>query len=317
MKQLIDGIWCEPPAARDRFVRPPSVFRNWVTRDGEPGLSGTGGFKADPDRYHLYVSWACPWAHRTLIVRALKGLSGMIGVSAVNALVADDGWTFDPGPDVIPDTVNGVRYLRDLYRLADPRCTTRVTVPVLWDKARRTIVSNESAEILRMFNSAFDGVGAAAGDYAPAELLEEIDALNARIYETLNNGVYRAGFAPTQAAHAQAVSEVFETLGLLEARLADGRPYLFGERLTEADIRLFPTLIRFEPVYAIHFKCNVRRLQDYAWLWAYVRRIYRLPQVMPTVNIEHIKQHYYRSHRMLNPSGLVPIGPSPGLEDAS
>jgi putative glutathione S-transferase len=311
MGQLIEGRWhsTEPPRRERDFVRQASVFRNWITPDGAVGTGGLDGFRAEPHRYHLYVSLACPWAHRTLIARALKGLEAMIEVSVVHWLVEDDGWTFAPGDGVIPDTVNDCRYLRGLYVLADPRCTSRVTVPVLWDKARRTIVSNESSEIIRMFNSAFDGVGAAAEDYFPTNLAGEIDALNARVYDQLNNGVYRAGFAADQGAYETSVRAVFDTLEALEALLSDGRRFILGDRLTEADIRLFPTLIRFDAVYFTHFKCNLRRIADYRFLSAYTRALHRHPSIRPTVNLQHIKKHYYQSHRRLNPSGIVPVGP--------
>jgi glutathionyl-hydroquinone reductase len=265
-------------------------------------------FEAERDRYHLYVSLACPWAHRTLIMRSLKGLAGIIDISVVHWLMGDDGWTFEPGPDVIPDTVNGVQKLHQLYRLADPQCTSRVTVPVLWDKKERTIVSNESADILRMFNSAFDDLGAKEGNYYPKELHAEIDELNSRIYANLNNGVYAAGFAGSQAAYDAAVERVFDTLEWLEKRLSQRR-YLLGDSLTEADIRLFTTLIRFDAVYFGHFKCNRRPIVGYPSLWSYTRELYRHPDIRPTVNFQHIKGHYYGSHRWINPSGIIPTGP--------
>ena len=311
MGELVGGQWRSNGFATETadgsFRRKPSVFRNWVTADGTAPV-GTRGFKAEPDRYHLYVSLACPWAHRTLIMRNLKGLGGMIGLSVVHRLLGEDGWSFRDGPGVVPDTVNGAALLRDVYVLADPVCTSRVTVPVLWDKRERAIVSNESSEIIRMFNTAFDAVGAAPGDYYPAEHRTEIDAVNARVYDTVNNGVYRAGFASTQSAYEMAATAVFETLQWLEARLA-GQRYLVGDQLTEADIRLFTTLVRFDPVYFGHFKCNRRALIDYPALWAYVRELYQHPAFRATVNFAHIKNHYYCSHRWLNPSGIVPIGP--------
>jgi len=311
MGELVGGQWRSNGFATETadgsFRRKPSVFRDWVTADGTAPV-GTRGFKAEVDRYHLYVSLACPWAHRTLIMRNLKGLGGMIGLSVVHWLLGEDGWSFRDGPGVVPDTVNGAALLRDVYVLADPVCTSRVTVPVLWDKRERAIVSNESSEIIRMFNTAFDAVGAAPGDYYPAEHRTEIDAVNARVYDTVNNGVYRAGFASTQSAYEIAATAVFETLQWLEARLAAQR-YLVGDRLTEADIRLFTTLVRFDPVYFGHFKCNRRALIDYPALWAYVRALYQHPAFRPTVNFTHIKNHYYCSHRWLNPSGIVPIGP--------
>ncbi|MEP9379094.1 glutathione S-transferase family protein [Aquabacter sp. CN5-332] len=311
MGELIDGQWhrtgFETTLAEGTLKRKPSVFRNWVTADGS-APEGARGFTAEPGRYHLYVSLACPWAHRTLIMRSLKGLGDMIGLSVVHWHMGEEGWTFQDGPGVVPDTVNGASKLYEIYLLADPHCTSRVTVPVLWDKRERTIVSNESAEIIRMFSTAFDAVGAQAGDYYPAEHRAEIDAVNTRIYDTLNNGVYKAGFATRQPAYEAAATGLFETLDWLEARLATQR-YLIGGRLTEADIRLFTTLVRFDPVYFGHFKCNRRALVEYPALWAYVRDLYQLPAFRPTVNFAHIKSHYYGSHPWLNPSGIVPIGP--------
>jgi len=306
MGELIAGTWQRSGMERvltdGKLRRPPSVFRDWIT--AEP----SSPFEAEPGRYHLYVSLACPWAHRTLIMRNLKGLDELIDVSVVHWLMGEDGWTFDPDLGVIPDAVNGATFLHEIYTLSDPVCTSRVTVPVLWDKLNRRIVSNESADILRMFNSAFDGCGAAAGDYYPAEHRDEIDDVNARVYATLNNGVYRSGFATTQAAYEEAVGEVFETLDWLEQRLARQR-YLVGGRLTEADIRLFTTLVRFDPVYHGHFKCNVRALVDYPALWAYTRDLFGHPAIRPTVDFDHIKGHYYGSHPWLNPSSIVPVGP--------
>jgi len=312
MGLLVDGewrtTWYDTRATGGRFERRPATFRHWVTPDGAPGPSGEGGFAAQRDRYLLYVSYACPWAHRTLIMRALKGLQDMIPVAAVNWLMLDDGWTFEPGPGVTGDPVHGAPFMRDVYLAADKRFTGRVTVPVLWDNERGTIVSNESSEILRMFNSAFDAMGATPGDYYPLALREEIDGLNARIYETVNNGVYKAGFATTQAAYEEAVAPLFDTLDMLEARLTTRR-FLTGERMTEADIRLFTTLIRFDAVYVGHFKCNLRRIADYPNLSAYTRDIYQQPGIAGTVNFEHIKRHYYESHRTINPTGIVPKGP--------
>jgi len=312
MGLLVNGIWqdqwYDTASSGGRFVRNDSTFRNWITADGAPGPTGRGGFAAAPGRYHLYVSLACPWAHRTLIMRALKGLEAMIGVSVVHWRMLQNGWTFEPGPDVIPDPIHHAAFLYQVYAAADPAYTGRVTVPVLWDKQLGTIVNNESSEIIRMLNSAFDGVGAGKGDYYPQDLRAEIDALNSRIYATFNNGVYRAGFATTQAAYEEAVAPLFETLDFLERRLSDQR-YLCGERLTEADIRLFTTLIRFDAVYFGHFKCNVRRIVDYPALKAYTRDFYRMAGVSGTVNFFHIKHHYYESHRSINPSGIVPIGP--------
>ncbi|MFQ5636060.1 MAG: glutathione S-transferase family protein [Gammaproteobacteria bacterium] len=312
MGKLVEGKWHDvwyDTASRDgRFVRQDSAFRHWVTPDGSPGPSGDGGFPAEAGRYHLYVSLACPWAHRTLIMRRLKGLEDMIPVSVVNAHMGAEGWTFEPGPGVVPDPVNDAKRLHEVYTLADRNFTGRVTVPVLWDKQRATIVSNESADILRMFNSAFDAVGARPGDYYPADRRAEIDALNELVYSNVNNGVYRAGFASTQEAYDEAVVALFEALDTLEERLATQR-YLTGDRITEADWRLFTTLVRFDPVYVGHFKCNLRRLRDYPNLWGYVRDLYQQPGIADTVDLPHIKAHYYGSHAAINPTGIVPLGP--------
>jgi glutathionyl-hydroquinone reductase len=302
------------PVVDGRYERQPSLFRHWVTPDGRPGHSGNGGFAAARDRYHLYVSLACPWAHRTLIMRRLKGLEDMISLSVVHWYMGEESWTFRAGPCVIPDPNVGAQTLRDVYRAAEPGYDARVTVPVLWDKQTRSIVNNESSEIIRMFNSAFDHLGATPGDYYPTELRDEIDAVNDRVYHTLNNGVYRAGFATTQQAYEEAVIPLFETLDWLEGRLGDDRQYLVANRLTEADIRLFTTLLRFDAVYHGHFKCNLRRIVDYPALWAFTRRVYALPTVRDTVNFEHIKRHYYESHRHINPTGVVPVGPLLELE---
>jgi putative glutathione S-transferase len=292
-----------------RFQRKPAQYRNWITPDGSPGLSGQGGFAAEPGRYHHYVSYACPWAHRTLILREIKGLAAAISLSVVNWKLGRSGWSFEPGPGVIEDPVAHARLLADLYRLGDPAFDGRATTPLLWDKARRTIVSNESAEIVRMFNSAFDGVGARPGDYYPAAHRSEIDAVEERVYDKLNNGVYRAGFATTQAAYEEAARDVFELLDELEARLAAQR-WLVGNRFSEADVRAFVTLVRFDAVYHGHFKCNLRRIVDYPNLAAYTRDIYQLPGIAGTVNLQHIKHHYYESHQSNNPTGIVPIGPA-------
>ncbi|UWQ21073.1 glutathione S-transferase family protein [Jannaschia sp. W003] len=312
MGHLDDGQWIHSDSTNSgdggRFERKAATFRNWITPDGSPGPSGEGGFEAEPGRYHLYVSLACPWAHRALIFRTIKGLEDVVGLSVVHWHMGDDGWTFADGDGVVPDTVLGKRYLRDVYTEADPRFTGRVTVPVLWDKRRHTIVSNESAEIIRMLDHAFDGCGAARSDHRPEALRGEIDALNARIYETVNNGVYKAGFARTQAAYEEAVEPLFETLRFLEDRLARSR-YLAGERITEADWRLFTTLVRFDAVYHGHFKCNLRRLVDYPNLWAYTRDLFAVPGVVGTVRMDHIRRHYYGSHVSINPTGIVPVGP--------
>jgi glutathionyl-hydroquinone reductase len=312
MGVLVEGSWQGEDAAwtddSGRMRRPSSKFRHWVTHDGEPGPTGDGGFKAEPGRYHLYVSRACPWAHRTTILRELKGLQEIVGLSVTHWLMADDGWTFEDGPGVVPDEVNGARYLWQIYAASDATYSGRATVPVLWDTRTDQIVNNESADILRMFNSAFDAVGAEPGDFYPKDLRDEINALNTRIYDNLNNGVYKAGFATSQEAYDEAVGPVFETLDWLERTLAERR-YLCGDTLTEADWRLFTTLLRFDPVYHGHFKCNLRRVVDYPALWNYTRRLYQHPGVRETVDFDHIKRHYYRSHTRINPTGVVPAGP--------
>jgi putative glutathione S-transferase len=300
--------WYDTKEAGGKFVRPRTAFRNWVTHDGSAGPTGAAGFAAARGRYHLYVSLACPWAHRTLILRALKGLEDLVSVSVVHWRMLDRGWTFEPGPGVVPDPVLRADYLYQVYLAADRTYTGRVTTPVLWDRQTGTIVNNESAEILRMFNSAFDGLGARPGDYYPPDLRAEIDALNARIYDAVNDGVYKAGFATTQAAYEEAVGRLFETLDWLEERLARRR-YLCGDRVTEADIRLLVTLLRFDLVYYAHFKCNLRRIADYPGLSGYARDLYQLPGVAATFDAAHAKRHYYESHRTLNPSGIVPAGP--------
>jgi len=313
MGQLIEGVWHEAnpaPTRRDgAFVRRDSSFRNWVTPDGAPGPTGEGGFKAEAGRYHLYVSLACPWAHRTLIYRALNGLTDAISVSVVNWLMLEQGWTFAEGEGVVPDPIHGARFLHQVYTAADPRFTGRVTVPVLWDRQRGTIVNNESSEIIRMLDTAWGG----EGRHRPPHLAAEIDALNARIYDTLNNGVYKAGFATTQAAHEAAVNPLFDTLDWLEEILSRRR-YLCGEVVTEADWRLFPTLIRFDAVYVGHFKCDRRRIADYPALSGYLRELYQWPGVRETVNLAHIRRHYYESHRGINPHGIVPVGPVPDFD---
>ena len=300
--------WYDTETTGGHFVRQESQFRNWITTDGSPGPSGTGGFKAEPGRYHLYVSLACPWAHRTLILRKLKGLEDMISISVVNAFMGSDGWTFEPDPGVISDSVNHVTYMHQIYTLAKADFSGRVTVPVLWDKKNHTIVSNESSEIIRMFNRAFDQHGAHDGDYYPPQLKTQIDELNDFIYPNVNNGVYRTSFATTQEAYEVAVVDLFNALNILENRLAKQR-YLTGDRITEADWRLFTTLLRFDPVYVGHFKCNKKRLKDYPALWGYVCDLYQVPGVLDTVDMTHIKNHYYRSHPSINPTGIVPVGP--------
>ncbi len=301
--------WYDTASTGGRFVRNASQFRNWITQDGSAGPSGIGGFQAEKDRYHLYVSHACPWAHRTMIFRILKGLEEMISYSVVHWLMLEEGWTFETGEGVIADPLHNATRLHQSYTTADPLYSGRVTVPVLWDKKQNTIVSNESAEIIRMFNSAFDGLGAKTGDYYPENRREDIDAINDRIYNTLNNGVYKAGFATTQNAYEEAVVPLFDTLDWLEQRLSNSL-FLIGENITEADWRLFTTLIRFDAVYVGHFKCNLRRIADYPALSVYLKRLLDVPGVMQTINMAHIKNHYYQSHLSINPHGVVPLGPS-------
>ena len=318
MGQLIDGQWhdqwYDTGKTGGTFVRDTAKFRNWITPDGRPGPSGMGGFAAESGRYHLYVSLACPWAHRTLIFRALKGLEDHIGVSVVHPDMGSEGWEFRTDhPGATGDRLHGLPFARDLYTRADPGISGRVTVPILWDTSQDTIVSNESAEIIRMFNSAFDGLTGNGDDYWPEDLRAAIEPVNARIYDTVNNGVYRAGFATTQAAYDEAIGPLFDTLDWLEARLSQDR-YLMGARLTEADWRLFTTLIRFDKVYHTHFKCNRARIVDYPNIWAYLRDLYQWPGVAGTVDFDHITRHYYHSHDMINPHRIVPIGPALDLD---
>ncbi|MBR9842058.1 MAG: glutathione S-transferase family protein [Rhodobacteraceae bacterium] len=313
MGLLIDGKWTDQwydtAATGGKFVRSESQFRNWITPDGAPGPSGSGGFAAESGRYHLYVSYACPWAHRTLIFRALKGLTDHISISVVHPDMLSDGWTFETDSHgATGDTLMGHGFAHEIYTAADPTYSGRVTVPILWDKTRATIVSNESAEIIRMFNSAFNDLTGNRADYWPAPLRPEIDRINARIYDTVNNGVYKAGFATTQEAYDAAVHPLFETLNWLETRLSENR-YLLGPHLTEADWRLFTTLIRFDPVYHLHFKCNLRRIVDYPNIWAYTRDLYQHPGVAETVNMDHIVRHYHYSHDTINPHRILPINP--------
>ncbi|WOF45902.1 glutathione S-transferase family protein (plasmid) [Sphingopyxis indica] len=313
MGLLIDGVWhdqwYDTQSTGGRFVRKDSAFRNWITADGKPGRTGEGGFVAEAGRYHLYVSLACPWAHRTLIMRTLKGLEGMIGVSVVHWFMGENGWTFERDSDgLVGDNLGEANFLYEIYIKANPSYTGRVTVPVLWDKAQQTIVSNESSEIIRMFNTAFDAVGAAKGDYYPNILRQKIDELNKRVYDTLNNGVYKSGFATTQDAYEEAVVPLFDTLDWLEDTLSSQR-YLTGDVITEADWRLFTTLVRFDSVYVGHFKCNIRRIADYPNLSGYLRDLYQQPGIAKTVNFHHIKSHYYASHESINPSRIVPYGP--------
>ena len=313
MGLLVDGEWrtdwYDTDKTGGRFVRDTARFRNWITPDGAPGPAGQGGFRAEAGRYHLYVSLACPWAHRTLIYRALRGLEEAIPVSVVSPYMFDDGWTFrDDFPGVTGDRLFGAEFLREIYLRADPKASGRVTVPLLWDIETGTIVSNESSEIIRMFDTGFDRVTGNRATFHPEGLVDAIDRVNQRIYDTVNNGVYRAGFATTQEAYEEAVVPLFETLDWLEARLGRTR-YVMGDALTEADLRLFPTLIRFDAVYHGHFKCNLRRIVDYPNLSGWLRDVYQLPGVGATVAMDHIKTHYYGSHASLNPSGVVPKGP--------
>jgi putative glutathione S-transferase len=312
MGSLIDGQWVDKwrdtKSTGGHFVRPDAKVRNWITADGEPGPSGDGGFKAEADRYHLYIASSCPWAHRTMIYRALKGLEDMISVSVVNPIAHGDGWTFHEGHGVIPDPLFGVTYLYEIYQKADPNYTGVVTVPTLWDKQRSTIVSNESSEIIRMFNTAFDGIGATPGDYYPEELRPKIDEINELVYHAINNGVYRTGFATSQEAYLEGYNRLFGALDKLEEILST-QSFLAGEDITEADWRAFTTLIRFDLVYYGPFKCNKRRLVDYPNLWDYTRALYQIPGVGKTVDPFAIKQHYYASSKMLQPTGLVGLGP--------
>lgn len=302
--------WYDTGRTGGEFVRSDATFRNWVTADGSPGPTGDGGFKAESGRYHLYVSYACPWAHRTLIFRTLKGLADHIEISVVHPEMLSDGWTFATDfPGATGDRLFGLPFLRDIYIRARPGVSGRVTVPVLWDNKTGRIVSNESSEIIRMFNAAFDGLTGNHDDYWPEALRGDIEEVNARIYQSVNNGVYRAGFATTQAAYDKAVVALFDSLDWLEERLSRQR-FLLGDRITEADWRLFPTLIRFDAVYHGHFKCNRRRIVDYPNLWAYTRELYQWPGVAETVHFDHFTRHYYYSHATINPHRIVPIGPA-------
>lgn len=314
MGLLIDGKWHDKWYDTDKtggkFEREAARFRNWVTADGSPGPDGEGGFKAESGRYHLYVSMACPWAHRTLIFRKLKGLEQHISVSVVHPDMLENGWEFRPDSEKHRDHLHGLRFLHELYTRAAPDYTGRVTVPTLWDTKKQTIASNESAEIIRMFNSAFNDLEGVRTDldFYPAGLREEIDAVNARVYDTVNNGVYKAGFATAQDKYEEAYAALFDSLDWLEHRLSSQR-YLVGDQLTEADWRLFTTLIRFDAVYFSHFKCNRQRIQDFPALSAYVRDLYQVPGVAETVDIGQIKRHYYVSQRTINPTQIVPVGP--------
>ncbi|WP_111788800.1 glutathione S-transferase family protein [Agrobacterium tumefaciens] len=320
---LVDGKWTaewHPVQATDKkggFVRQTSGFRNWVTPDGSAGPTGEGGFKAETGRYHLYVALICPWASRTLIGRKLKKLEDVISVSIVEPALSDEGWKFGDYPGSDRDGLNGFAYMHEAYTSADPHYTGRATVPVLWDKKTKTIVNNESADILRMLNSGFGDLADNGIDLYPEDLRDAIDALNDHIYPRLNNGVYRTGFATTQLAYEEAFADVFATLQELETRLASGGPFLFGDRLTDTDIRLFVTLVRFDAAYYGLFKCNLRRIADYRALQAYMMRVLNIPGVRDTVNIGHIKRGYY-SIKALNPTRIVPVGPDlPGLDEVS
>ncbi|WP_440897067.1 glutathione S-transferase family protein [Amphibacillus sp. Q70] len=312
MGLLVEGKWYEKTddvkESDGRFIRQDSQFRSWVTKDGSAGPTGEAGFKAEPNRYHLYISHACPWANRTMIMRKLKGLEEMISVSVVNPIRDGRGWTFESGEGVIPDPILDADYLYQVYVHADPNYSGRVSVPVLYDLKQGKIVNNESAEILRMFNSAFDEVGAKAGDYYPEDLRAEIDAINEKVYDNVNNGVYKAGFATKQEVYQEEVTKLFKVLDELEERLETNR-YLVGQQITEADWRLFVTLIRFDSVYHGHFKCNLKRIVDYKNLWRYTRELYNYPGIKETIHFDHIKNHYYGSHKNINPTGIVPEGP--------
>lgn len=312
MGLLVDGKWhdkwYDTEKNDGRFIREESQFRNWITKDGSAGPTGEGGFKAEPGRYHLYISNACPWANRTMIMRKLKGLEELISVSVVNPLMAEHGWTFEEDPGVVPDPVDNVDYLYEVYTRVEPDYSGRVTVPVLYDLKQDKIVNNESSEIMRILNSAFDEVGAEQGDYYPEELREEIDQINDTVYNAINNGVYKAGFATKQDVYEEEVTKLFEALDEVE-RILEEQPYLVGSRITEADWRLFTTLIRFDSVYHGHFKCNLKRITDYENIWSYTKELYNWPGVSETIDFRHIKEHYYRSHKNINPTGIVPKGP--------
>ncbi|MBB5322180.1 glutathione S-transferase family protein [Marinobacter oulmenensis] len=314
MGLLVDGQWVDQWYDTDKtdgkFEREAARFRNWVTADGSAGPSGVDGFKAETGRYHLYVAMACPWAHRTLVFRKLKGLEPHISVSVVHPDMLENGWEFRPDQPGHRDDLYGLQYLHQLYTRAAPDYSGRVTVPVLWDKRQETVVSNESAEIIRMFNSAFNGLeGVDAGlDFYPEALRDDIEGINERVYDTVNNGVYKAGFATAQDKYEKAYRELFDSLDWLEAILADRR-YLTGSRITEADWRLFTTLVRFDAVYYSHFKCNRQQIRDYPNLSGYLRELYQMPGVADTVDIGQIKRHYYVSQRTVNPTQIVPVGP--------
>ena len=308
---LVEGEWKTERQQEDqegRFVRTPTTFRDFVTADG------SSGYKAEPGRYHLYVSWACPWAHCSIIMRKLKDLGEVISMSAVDPIMGDDGWVFSDAPGAIPDTVNGASYLREIYTKADPDYTGRVTTPVLWDRKEATIVSNESREVMQMLDTEFDALARNDASFYPEDLREEIDWALAELYEHVNNGVYKAGFATKQAAYEEAVTELFDAFDHWEEVLGSRR-YLCGDRITRADWAFFTTLVRFDPIYHYHFKCNIRRIVDYPNLWGYLRDLYQQPGVAETANFDHIKRHYYGSHESINPNGIVPKGPFLNLDE--
>jgi len=305
MGRLVDGKWVSEWYRADekgRFLRDPTQFHDWVKSDGSTPFAPEAG------RYHLYASYACPWASRALVMRKLKKLEDVVSLSVVHPYMGTDGWSFDDAPGTIPDTVNGTQYLRDVYLIANPSYTGRVTVPVLWDKHSHTIVSNESRDVLRMLDNEFHAFAGASTTFCPPDLREQVDAEISALYAPVNNGVYRSGFAKTQVAYDEAVTELFAALDRYEHRLA-GQRYLLGKVITEADWCFFTTLIRFDLVYHYHFKCNLRRIQDYPNLWGYLRDLYQQPGVRETVRFDHIRDHYYRSHRDINPLGIVPKGP--------
>lgn len=311
--RLVEGEWTIKNSFADKdgaFRRDASAFRNWITPDGAPGPEGVSAVPAQADRYHLYVSYACPWAHRTLIMRNLKGLDRLIPYSVVHPDMLDKGWTLaDDYPGATGDPLYGKSFLHEIYTLAKPAYSGKVTVPVLWDKQEQTIVNNESAEIIRIFNAGFNDLTGNTSDFYPEHLRDEIDDLNERIYEPVNNGVYKCGFAETQAMYDHNITPLFEALDWLEDRLSDGRPFLTGDQLTEADIRLFTTLVRFDPVYYVHFKCNVKLIRDYDYLSAFTRRLYDMPEIGSTTQFDHIQRHYFYSHQHINPHRIIPAGP--------
>jgi putative glutathione S-transferase len=313
MGVLVDGVWqdqwYDTKSSGGKFERSAAKFRNWITADGSPGPSGDGGFKAETGRYHLYVSYACPWAHRALVFRALKGLKDHITISVVHPDMLGEGWTFETDFEgATGDTLFGKTFARDIYTRADPKFSGRVTVPILWDKKNGTIVSNESSEIIRMFNTAFNDITGNTDDYWPEPQRDSIETVNSRVYDTVNNGVYKCGFATTQSAYDEAVEPLFDSLEWIEEILSNNR-YLIGDTMTEADWRLFTTLVRFDMVYHLHFKCNRKRIVDFPNLWAYTRELYQVPHVAETVHIDHIVRHYHYSHETINPNRIIPINP--------